>query len=104
MLDAVGRGETVRWRDLFSLSPFFVAQPVALAFEAVIKHRWRKFKHSRGFQPGSLITLERVVGFIWTWLWLGWTAGWFVEGMSRLGVWRHWPGKTYMSALWWVWA
>jgi len=104
LLDAVGRGEQVRWRTLFSLSPFFIAQPFALAVEAIVKKRWRKFKHTRGWAHNpTLTTFERVVGFIWTWVWLGWTAGWFVEGMSRLSVWHHWPGKTYLSALWWVW-
>lgn len=102
MLDAVGRGEEVRWRTLFSLSPFFIAQPVALAVEAVVKQRWRKYKKARGLAPG-LTLAERIVGFTWTWLVLGWTAGWFVQGMAGLHVWPHWPGKTFYSALWWVW-
>lgn len=103
MLDAVGRGETVQWLTLFSLSPFFLAQPLALAFEAVVKKRWRAFKHARGWPPGPASTFECAIGFAWTWIWLGWTAGWFVQGMSRLGVYRHWPDKTFVSALWWVW-
>jgi hypothetical protein len=103
LLDAVGRGEDVRWRTLFSLSPFFLAQPIALAIEAVVKQRWRSYKKAHGWAPAQLTLFERIVGFTWTWLVLGWTAGWFVQGMARLHVWPHYPGKRFYSALWWVW-
>lgn len=103
MLDAAGRGETVQWRTLFSLSPFFILQPVALAFEVVVKRQWRAFKHSQGWPHAQLSTFERLVGFTWTWVWLGWSAGYFVQGMSTIGVWQHGPGKTFVSAVAWVW-
>jgi hypothetical protein len=32
-----------------------------------------------------LTTVERAVGFAWTWWFLGWSAAWFIEGLVGLG-------------------
>lgn len=106
LLDALGRGDPVDPRHLISLAPFFILQPVAIALEAVLVPKYRRWKHSRGIRrhgEGPLHTLlERALGFAYVWIWLGWTAGWFVEGMARIGVWpvyEPWPAPFYIS-LW----
>ncbi|KLT41265.1 hypothetical protein CC85DRAFT_236637, partial [Cutaneotrichosporon oleaginosum] len=91
LLDALGRGESIDPRHVISLAPFFIVQPIAIAAEALLVPRYRAIKRARGIPrhgEGALLTLaERTLGFAYVWVWLGWTAGWFVEGMARLGVW-----------------
>lgn len=97
-LDKVGRGEPVRAAQLLSLSPFFMIQPLGLVIEALVSKAWRAHKRRRGYPPSQhASTFERAVGFVWTWLWLGWTAGFFVQGMAESGVWRSWPGAVHWS-------
>ncbi|KAL7422971.1 hypothetical protein Q5752_002269 [Cryptotrichosporon argae] len=107
-LDAVGRGEPRAWADALVLTPFFAVQPAGLVVEAIVKRLWRSFKrdHSghgprKASEDGTgaaaekvpvtpaLVLVERAVGFVWTWVWLGYTARHFVEGMCRIGVWEH---------------
>lgn len=103
MLDAIGRGEGASLQPsmALSLAPFFCFQPLGIAAEAAVKRVWRT-QRAR-FKGRWLTTFERVIGFTWTWLWLGWTAQFFVEGMARLGVWRVFPGYEYFTVLGGVW-
>ncbi|WOO76886.1 uncharacterized protein LOC62_01G000499 [Vanrija pseudolonga] len=99
-LDKVRRGEPVRAAQLLSLSPFFMIQPLGLVIEALVSKAWRAYKRRRGYPPSQhASTFERAVGFVWTWLWLGWTAGFFVQGMAESGVWRYWPGTVHWSVV-----
>nr|XP_019009226.1 uncharacterized protein I206_05873 [Kwoniella pini CBS 10737]OCF48007.1 hypothetical protein I206_05873 [Kwoniella pini CBS 10737] len=80
--------------DIFKLTPFFVIQPIGLILEAIFKINYRKFKIyylgiSKGKESSLLIFFERLFGFIWTWVWLGWTARFFVQGMIQLGAYRR---------------
>ena len=86
------------WRDCLVLTPFFAIQPVGLALEAALKSLYRGWKlkwqgQSPGPQPAWLTFFERLVGFIWTWTWLGWTAGWWVEGLCQAGMYRRGPER-----------
>lgn len=104
LLDAIGRGDAPF--SAINLTPFFVVQPLALAAEAIFKHMWRAFKRRVGLkETPALREAERVVALVWMWVFLGWSAGWFVEGMSRIGVWRQFPNSKdrHYSAVWWVW-
>ncbi|WVW86770.1 hypothetical protein I302_108824 [Kwoniella bestiolae CBS 10118] len=97
------RSHPVYLNELFRLTPFFVLQPVGLAFEALIKHVYRSSKKryiQRGMEPNWLIFLERLVGFVWTWTWLGWSARYFVEGMVMLGAYRRDGGRDLYWSLW----
>lgn len=117
LLDAVGRGDPCF--RVMKLTPFFAIQPLALAFEAVAKHRWRAVKRAQwgadyktraGAVPAWVGVMERVVGLVWMWMFLGWSAGWFVEGLSQMGVWRPWPGdevagtRSVLGFVWNGWA
>jgi len=92
-------GKTVHWTDAIVTTPFFVLQPFALAFEAAVKSAWRgwKIKHHSNWrksntkhaEPAWLVFLERLVGFVWTWWWIGWSAGWFVRAVTRIGLFRR---------------
>ncbi|WVR08190.1 hypothetical protein IAU60_005236 [Kwoniella sp. DSM 27419] len=106
-----GRHYVVYLSDVFRLTPFFMVQPVGLAVEAMVKSTWRGWKAKRhpewkrvtlkgtsgasqtgnpgGGEPAWLVYLERAVGFAWTWIWLGWTARWWVEGLAQLGRFRR---------------
>lgn len=65
---------------------FFAVQPVAIGAEAIVKGFWRQWKGKDGGKLGKHTqTLERAVGFCWTWWWLGTTAGWVVEDWSKRG-------------------
>ncbi|KAL8293632.1 hypothetical protein RQP46_000333 [Phenoliferia psychrophenolica] len=66
---------------------FFAVQPLAIAAEAIVKSFWRQFKASTssGVLSAHAQTLERAVGFAWTWWWLGTTAAWVVEDWSKRG-------------------
>ncbi|WWC65983.1 uncharacterized protein I303_108605 [Kwoniella dejecticola CBS 10117] len=86
-------GQTTYLTDIFRLTPFFVVQPIGLAVEAFFKTNYRKtktrFRVFKGKEPNWSVFVERLIGFIWTWTWLGWTARFFVEGMVQLGSYRR---------------
>ncbi|WVQ79255.1 hypothetical protein IAT38_001351 [Cryptococcus sp. DSM 104549] len=94
--------------DVLLLTPFFVMQPLALAAEAGVKTAWRGWKFAAhpewrrgaggkgGGEPGWLVFIERLVGFVWTWVWLGWSAMWFVDGLAGSGA--YWPQKGDAAA------
>ncbi|WRT69570.1 uncharacterized protein IL334_006558 [Kwoniella shivajii] len=86
------KNQAVYLSDVMRLTPFFVLQPFALAVEALFKTLWRRLKsksYMKGQEPTWLTFMERIIGFIWTWVWLGYTARYFVEGMAQLGVYRR---------------
>ncbi|OWZ54431.1 hypothetical protein C349_03549 [Cryptococcus neoformans var. grubii Br795] len=96
-------GKIRYFKDILILTPFFVIQPLALAGEAMVKTTWRGWKSRShptwklGKQPGWLTFVERLLGFIWTWVWLGWSAGWFVRGTTEAGAYWMQEGETYPS-------
>ncbi|GFZ50076.1 hypothetical protein JCM24511_07829 [Saitozyma sp. JCM 24511] len=100
-------GDKVNWVDALGTIPFFVAQPFAIAVETFIKRQWRKVKSRQypGGTPDWLVFWERLVGFAATWWWLGWSARWFVVGLTRAGVWRmgedELPSWTLFGGLIW---
>ncbi|WWC95538.1 hypothetical protein V866_002403 [Kwoniella sp. B9012] len=97
------RTEPVYLNDLFRLTPFFILQPVGLALEALVKSIYRSNKKrfvDRGKEPSWLVFTERLIGFVWTWTWLGWTARYFVEGMAHLGAYRRDGDKDLYFSLW----
>jgi hypothetical protein len=81
-------------RNMFRLTPFFALQPFALVGEAVLKKIYRAWKDKKGQRtpetandiPSWMIFLERAVGFTLTWVWLGWTAVYFVDGLTKEGM------------------
>lgn len=86
--------KTRHWTDAISSTKFFVSQPFGIAVEAVVKKAWRRWKARshpewRAQEPDWLIFAERLIGFVWTWTFLGWTAGWYVEGIARDGYYRR---------------
>ena len=40
-------------------------------------------------EPARLVFAERLIGFVWTWVWLGWSARWFVSGLPRSGIFKR---------------
>ncbi|OCF61915.1 hypothetical protein L486_01579 [Kwoniella mangroviensis CBS 10435] len=109
------RHQEIYLSDVLRLTPFFIVQPFALAFEALIKTHWRTWKANhhptwskhregrggeRGNEPGWLVLTERLVGFIWTWTWLGYTARFFVEGTAQLGAFRRDGGRELFWTFW----
>jgi hypothetical protein len=101
-------GSSVHWTQAVGTIPFFVAQPFALAVEAFIRKQWRNWKARRygvpaagekGAVPDWLVFAERLVGFVCTWWWLGWTARWFVVGLTRAGLYRRGHGQVEMPSL-----
>lgn len=86
--------------DWLVVTPFFVAQPFAIVIEAVIKRVYRRLKAARGIklatEPDWLVTIERTVGFLAVWVWLGWSAKAYVSGMARLSV-MNWHGFRSFS-------
>ncbi|KAK4687149.1 hypothetical protein P7C73_g2972, partial [Tremellales sp. Uapishka_1] len=90
----------LQFSEMFLVTPFFLAQPFGLTAEAFIKTRWRGYKRNRRApEPNWMVTLERVVGFAWTWWFLGWTAGWYLSGVSRVGLYRRKDRDTYPSLI-----
>ena len=96
-------GKVIHWTDAIVFTPFFIVQPFGLAFEAAIKFVWRSWK-ARNFpgwidirlpdtQPSWLVFMERLIGFIWTWWWLGWTAGWFIQAAADIGLYTRLPNE-----------
>ncbi len=118
LLHTTPPGKAVHWTDAIVTTPFFIAQPFALAVEAAIISVWRgwKAKHHPSWRepnsgvvaPAWLVFVERLVGFIWTWWWLGWTAGWFIEAVTKVGLYRRggdqqeWP-SFFGGVLWGKW-
>ncbi|EIW71680.1 hypothetical protein TREMEDRAFT_67902 [Tremella mesenterica DSM 1558] len=100
------RNSNPHWREVLVLTPFFAIQPLGLVVEAVIKTLYRGVKR-RWFlksnigmeSPQWLTFLERLVGFVWTWVWIGWTAGWFVDGLTKAGMWRRGDGRVERPSL-----
>ncbi|OCF35136.1 hypothetical protein I316_03177 [Kwoniella heveanensis BCC8398] len=117
-------GAPIYTHHLFRLTAFFVLQPVGLTIEALVKTLWRSWKAKAhpewkktptptsssdsspkssnalsGGEPAWLIRTERILGFAWTWIWLGWTARWFVEGMAQLGNYRRGEGREEFWSL-----
>jgi hypothetical protein len=86
--------------DWLVVTPFFVAQPFAIVVEAAIKRVYRRMKAARGISLGSepdwLVTMERAIGFLAVWVWLGWSARAYVSGMARLNV-ANWVGVKSFS-------
>ncbi|KAM0753288.1 hypothetical protein T439DRAFT_323925 [Meredithblackwellia eburnea MCA 4105] len=104
---------TPRWG---TTTLFFVVQPLAIGVEGVVKGAYRSFKgrrmqstrvengsswEARFLQGAVLRNVERLVGFVWTWVWLGWTARWVVEDWSKRGQWS--VKLTEWSVIRWVW-
>lgn len=91
--------------DAFVLTPFFVAQPFGLVAEALIKAEYRKWRSGvypdwkEGQYPRRLAVAEGLIGLTLTWLWIGWSAGWFVEGLTKSGMWSRDPGKSVYPSL-----
>lgn len=86
--------DTWHWTSTISSTKFFICQPFGIALEAVVKKAWRGWKRRThpGWQleePARLVFAERLVGFVWTWTFLGWTAGWYVDGVARDGYYRR---------------
>ncbi|WWD20169.1 hypothetical protein CI109_104645 [Kwoniella shandongensis] len=98
-------GARMTLRERYILTPFFFVQPLALAVEAAVKTSWRgwklkthpEWKKGGEGEPGWLVLLERAIGFAWTWIWLGWTAGWFVEGLANMGAFRQTEDEVWFS-------
>lgn len=91
---------TIRFADCFATSLFFMLQPFALAFEATVKRYWRYWKVSAhpawkngASEPAWVVTLERAIGFVWTWWWLGHTARYFVVGLTHAGLFLRQEGQ-----------
>lgn len=87
-------GKTWAWSDALVTTPFFVIQPLGLAVEAAVKKTWRGWKQKNrpeweAGEPEALVLCERIIGFIWTWTFLGWTARWFVDGVARTGLYKR---------------
>lgn len=83
---------TVRWRDAFAVTPFFLVQPLALACEAIVKNLWRSYKRTHyafGAIPACLASAEKFVGFASTWLFLGYSARLWIPGLLRTGIYRR---------------
>ena len=98
-------------RQAFVVTPFFLAQPFALVAEALLKTKYRQWKTSvypqwkeKGY-PQYLMIGETVVGFALTWIWLGWSAGWFVEGLVKSGMFSREVGRPVFPSLLggWIW-
>jgi hypothetical protein len=102
--------QTWKWTDGLVTMPFFVIQPLGLTIEAAVKARWRGWKRARhadwkAGEPAWLVLLERVLGLIWTWTWLGWTAGWFIQGLAKIGYYRRGGSQQEFPSLfgWLIW-
>jgi hypothetical protein len=79
---------------------FFILQPFALGAETFFKKKWRHTKAKihpswakGGKEPAWLVTAERIIGFVWTWWWLGYTARYFVVGLTKSGMYLRKEGQ-----------
>jgi len=104
LLRTVPSRPDLQWRDAMVTTPFFLYQPFGLALEAAVQSTWRGWKAKRhpawrrvkpvrekgiDAEPDWLRLLEKGVGLVWTWVWLGWTARYWVEGLCQVGVFRR---------------
>lgn len=96
LLDKLGRGEKELPLGLM-VTPFFMIQPLGLVVEAIVKRRWRAVKKSAGVPDPVVKTIEFIVGNTWTWVWLGWTARWYVRCLSEIGAYQAFPNKPIFS-------
>ncbi|WVQ75037.1 hypothetical protein IAR50_004646 [Cryptococcus sp. DSM 104548] len=114
LLSKTRPGQNITLHDALVLTPFFVVQPLALAGEAAIKTVWRgwKFKAhptwkkgSVGYtgEPGWLVFSERLIGFVWTWCWLGTSAKFYVAGAVNAGAYWSQEGEVYPSLIGGLW-
>lgn len=105
LLDQIGRGErtAIAWTDVLGVTPFFVVQPFGLVLEAVVKRQWRVLKKKQVLSERTASFIEFVLGNTWTWVWLGWTAGWYVRTLTEIGAYRAFPGKPMFSITETVW-
>ncbi|ORX37889.1 hypothetical protein BD324DRAFT_623677 [Kockovaella imperatae] len=110
-----GRNPNFHWTDAIVTTPFFAIQPLALAFEALVKRQWRAYKvrhHPEWLQasrePPWLVYAERATSFTFTWVWLGWSAHWFVAGIPRTGAYAKMVDESaswspVSGLIWGVW-
>lgn len=105
LLDQIGRGErsAIAWTEVFGVTSFFVIQPFGLVLEAIVKRQWRVVKRKQVFSERAASFIEFVLGNTWTWVWLGWTAGWYVRTLTEVGSYRAFPGKPMFSITETVW-
>jgi len=108
-------GKPVRLTDAIVTAPFFMIQPFGLAIEAIVKARWRgrksRYRNSleeRKPESALLVYVEKLVGFVWTWSWLFWTAGWFLDAIVHIGLFRRGEGQPVFASLfggviWGIW-
>ena len=84
---------SLNFRSIIYTTPFFTIQALALAFEAVVKRTYRRFKISRGIAKGSepewLVFIERLFSFICVWTWLCRTSRIYVEGVARMRLYHY---------------
>lgn len=96
LLDKMGRGEKELPLGLM-VTPFFMIQPLGLVVEALVKRRWRAVRKSLGLPEAAIRAIEFVIGNTWTWVWLGWTARWYVRCLSEIGAYQPFPNKPIFS-------
>lgn len=96
LLDKMGRGEKELPLGLM-VTPFFMIQPLGLVVEALVKRRWRVIRKSLGLPEPAIRAIEFVIGNTWTWVWLGWTARWYVRCLSEIGAYQPFPHKPIFS-------
>lgn len=91
---------TLSYQSLIYTTPFFAIQPLALALEALIKRQYRRAKVNaglaKGTEPPALVFVERLVGFVIVWYWIGWTSGWYVAGVARMRLYMWEEGEAAM--------
>lgn len=91
-------GTSIPLVDCFSTMTFFILQPIGICVGSVVKRFWKSWKlasrSKRGKrEPRWLITLERIMGFVWTWSWLGYTSRYFILGITRSGIYLRKEGQ-----------
>lgn len=96
LLDKMGRGEKELPLGLM-VTPFFMMQPLGLVVEALVRRRWRAVRKSLGLPETAIRVIEFVIGNTWTWVWLGWTARWYVRCLSEIGAYQPFPNKPIFS-------
>lgn len=96
LLDKMGRGEKELPLGLM-VTPFFMIQPLGLVVEALVKRRWRSVRKALPLPEPALRAIEFVIGNTWTWVWLGWTARWYVRCLSEIGAYQPFPNKPIFS-------
>lgn len=96
LLDKMGRGEKELPLGLM-VTPFFMIQPLGLVFEALVKRQWRIYRKTLPLPDQAITTIEFVIGNTWTWVWLGWTARWYVRCLSEIGAYQPFPNKPIFS-------